>query len=201
MFREDDLEVTVHIHTWLTDCQPKIKNIDASCYCCIDDGQPPWLSLSAGFEMLGNINSQDLCNAAKASDYTKLCSTDNELEFHHFSCKEQANNNPPETWEKAKFLKFVWKDSYGIVIGNNYSINLDFMPSFPVTLSVENEWGNVISETIPIQQKPTVNCPPPKPIRHLYAPNLNENNNIIPQPLNPHTILIPNPFLKPILPR
>jgi hypothetical protein len=147
-FRNGPLQVKLHLHYWLTNCQPWVT---ANASCVTDpDSVAHLLRLDSDFGLLGNMLSQDLCNAMAAADTTTVCSStvSDDNEFTAFSCAEQSNLNAADYWERAKHLNFVWRDHLGGILGTQPILNLKAMPWFPVTLSIENEWGRSVSSTV-----------------------------------------------------
>lgn len=133
---------------WFADCRPK-ASASASCYTGIDYERR--VRFSSSFALLGAFGNRDLCAAVgKDLGYARECqsqSIDNG-EFRKFFCSEKSGPEPVNPFEAARRLKFSWLDGDGKRLGDAYTFTLDHLPKFPVSLTVENEWGRKISTVI-----------------------------------------------------
>ena len=144
----NDINVTLKIVIWATNCEPVIHP-SAQCMLGIDTAGPGYVHFDSDFSMLGNWqSSQDLCDALAAPDPVRVCTAGGSTEFSTFTCKMLPEPSPSNKAEIAKLLKFRWQDANGTVFSNQYSVNVQQMPMFPVTLVVENKWGKVVSDTL-----------------------------------------------------
>jgi hypothetical protein len=143
----EDIKVDITISIWATNCEPVVTP-KVTCF-AIDQGDPATLRFDADFAMLENLKkSQDLCDAALTSEYDKKCKSTGGAEFRKFTCQQRTLPPPTNKLQTANHLKFLWKDASGKVLSNKFAFNLGWMPKFPVTLSVENEWGKKVSSII-----------------------------------------------------
>lgn len=156
-FTDGTAHIVLHLHIWITNCQPSVQ-AEASCWPGIDQTERH-LYLGSTLGLLGNLQNQDLCNAMLASDTTSVCTASGDLEFPTFSCKEQPLPQATDPTAVASRLSLHWKDARGHDISSAPYLYLDYMPSFPLTLIVQNEWGQAATSTI--QNAPTGSCPPP----------------------------------------
>lgn len=143
-FADENVKASLDITIWATDCRPVILP-SVQCRPDIEIGFPGYVHFDSDFSMLENLqNSQDLCDAL-LSPYEDICTSGGSDEFPGFSCNKQPLPSSNDKVEVAKLLKFSWKDANGIVFSNQYATELDQMPAFPVTLTVENKWGRSVS--------------------------------------------------------
>ena len=147
-FIKEDIKVSLTISIWATNCESVVEPT-AQCRSNIESGLPGYVYFDSNFKMLGNLQaSQDLCDALLASKYEVVCDSGGTVEFPTFSCNKQPLPPPSNKVEVAKLLKFQWKNAKGTVLSDQYSFYLDRMPVFPVTLTVENKWGKIVSATL-----------------------------------------------------
>ena len=149
------LSLDLHLHSWLTNCRPKIS-AQASCWGGAD-GTEQYVRLHSSAEILGNLSGADLCEAMKESDSARVCYAGGSVEWPYFFCRESGISwMTPE--QRAQRLTFTWRDASGTVLGTRNDLFLRDMPAFPVTLTVENEFGKRASREI--RYMPTgVHCP------------------------------------------
>jgi len=147
-FGDEDVILSLTISIWATDCSPKVK-LFAECRPNIESGRPGYAHLNSNFEMLGNLqSSQDLCDALKAPNPEIRCRSGEDREFSTFTCNKDPLPLMNNVAEIARLLEFSWKDARGTVISNEYTDNLDRLPIFPVSLTVENKWGKSVSSRL-----------------------------------------------------
>jgi hypothetical protein len=147
-FADENVNVLLAFSIWATDCRPVIQP-SGQCRPNIESGLPGYVHFDSDFSMLGNMqSSQDLCDALLAPKYEDVCTSGGDAEFPTFSCKTQPLPSSNNKVEVAKLLKFYWKDANGKVFSDKYTADLDRMPVFPVSLTVENKWGKTVSATL-----------------------------------------------------
>ena len=147
-FADDNFNVTLEFSIWATDCRPTVTPY-VQCRPNIESGLPGHVHFDSEFDLLQNMqHSQDLCAALLADKYEEVCKSSGDIEFPTFSCQSDTLPSTLSKAEKAKHLDFTWKDGKGKVFSKTYSLDLDRMPVFPVTLTVENKWGRTVSATI-----------------------------------------------------
>lgn len=94
-FSDEDITLNLNIVSWMTDCGP-VANPKATCRPNIESGHPGHVEFSSTFKRLQNMQaSQDLCDALKSPDYTKVCRAGKTDEFSTFSCDKKSD--PPTT--------------------------------------------------------------------------------------------------------
>ncbi|MFN7935414.1 MAG: hypothetical protein U0R19_18945 [Bryobacteraceae bacterium] len=154
-YAEGEYRTQLHILTWIANCQP-VVNATAYCY-RIDPNEPPSLMLYSNLGLLGNIQDQDLCNAMRATDPVNVCRPGGSTEFPTFTCTETALPNPSDQNAVSQHLSLSWRDAAGRQISDQAVLSLRYMPAFPLTLRVENQWGRGVESVI--QTAPQGSCP------------------------------------------
>lgn len=157
-FSGDEVEVDLHLHAWLTDCRPKVS-AKASCYGG-PDGNSRYLRLQGDAELLGSLIGADLCQAIKYEDPEDVCAAGGTVEFPRFTCLDPGVSNlTPE--QTAQRLSYEWSDANGKELGTTPTLYLKTYVSFPVTLTVRNEFGR--EARAKISYAPTGHaCPMPR---------------------------------------
>lgn len=158
---DENIKVELTINIWATNCEPVVTP-KVTCF-AIDQGDPATLRFDSDFAMLANLKkSQDLCDAMLTADYDKKCKSTGGPESRKFTCQQRTLPPPANKLQTANHLKFEWKDANGKVLSNKFAFNLSWMPKFPVTLSVENEWGKKVATKL--------NSPPVCTGKMSYSP-------------------------------
>ena len=147
-FSDEDITLNLNIAFWMTDCRP-VATPKATCRPNIESGLPGHVEFSSTFDRLENMKySQDLCDALKSPDYTKVCRAGGTVEFPTFSCDKKSDPPTTNPFETAKHLEFTWLDANGRLLSKEFNFNMDRIPIFPITLNVKNEFKKIIKETI-----------------------------------------------------
>lgn len=135
-FLEQHVFVKMHLHLWMADCRPEAV---AHVSCVVDpDGIPYGVRIDAlQGKMIGNSQQQDLCNAIRDQKFQTVCGSD-EFKFQCFQGPDPTSGN----------LSYRWEDGQGDKFGENPFEDLRNCPTFPMKLTVTNEWGHVATKTI-----------------------------------------------------
>ncbi|SFM14074.1 hypothetical protein [Nitrosomonas communis] len=153
-FVDGNVNVKIHLHLWLTNCQPEITPM-AQCWGGID-GTEHLLWLSHKAKKLGYLKGGDLCAVVKTPN--PVCNAGGDVEFPSFSCGPEPSPLPSDPADISKYLKFSWRDANGRIISSDPYLFLPYMPQFPLSVVVENEWGRTATGII--AQAPTgKECP------------------------------------------
>ncbi len=190
-FTDGTANMLLHLHIWITNCQPSVQ-AEANCWPGLDQNERH-LYLGSTLGLLGNLQNQDLCNAMKASDTTSVCTASGDLEFPTFSCTEQPLPQATDTSAVASRLSLHWQDAHGRDIGSEPILFLDYMPSFPLTLMVQNEWGQAATDTI--QNAPTGGACPPQVLWLKQPTQVNFPAGFISRAMNEKSALYVTPSL------
>jgi hypothetical protein len=157
-FSSGDIQATLTINIWATRCQPVIHP-SAQCLPDIEAGFPGRLELTSTYERLESMqSSQDLCDTLMVSDPTTVCTAGGDAEFPTFTCKKQPLPPAATPAEVASQLEFRWRDATGYELGDAPAETLQWMPVFPVTLTVENKWGRRVDAQV-MQASQSATCP------------------------------------------
>ncbi len=155
-FTSSEVNVKLHIHVWLVDCQPSVT-ATASCSPGIETNDCAYGNLFSSTALLSNMDSADICSALQVEDYTTVC-TAGSGEFAAFYCNEDTTLKGLTPTQQAARLNFHWTDADDEAISYSTTETLYAMPEFPVFLTVTNEFGREAKTSI--ETPPSGGCPP-----------------------------------------